>query len=81
MRALERGFKRHLDMTPNGYLRDVRLRRAREDLEISAPDVVTVAEVARRHGLFHFGRFAGSYRDQFGEAPSDTLRRVNTLLR
>jgi AraC-like DNA-binding protein len=81
VRALERGFRRHFDMTPGLYLRDVRLRRAREDLEVSGPDVVTVAEVARRHGFFHFGRFAATYRNRFGEAPSRTLRRVGKMLR
>jgi AraC-like DNA-binding protein len=81
VRALERGFKRHLDTTPALYLRDVRLRRAREDLEVSGPDVVTVSEVAQRHGFFHFGRFAATYRNRFGEAPSRTLRRVGKMLR
>jgi AraC-like DNA-binding protein len=74
VRALERGFRRHLDVTPHNYLREVRLRRARQDLEVSNSDYVTVAEVARRYGFFHFGRFAATYRDRFGEAPSDTLR-------
>nr|WP_237439896.1 AraC family transcriptional regulator [Amycolatopsis rubida] len=79
VRVLERGFRRYLDITPHNYLRDVRLRRARQDLEVSVPDAVTVAEVARRHGFFHFGRFAATYRDRFDEAPSDTLRRAGEL--
>jgi AraC-like DNA-binding protein len=81
VRALERVFKRHLGTTPGLYLRDVRLRRAQADLEVSGPDVVTVAEVARRHGFFHFGRFAATYRNRFGEAPSRTLRRVGKMFR
>ncbi|WP_158633131.1 AraC family transcriptional regulator [Amycolatopsis sp. WAC 01376] len=76
VRALEKGFKRHLATTPNAYLRDVRLRRAHADLSAGEPDVVTVAQVAQRHGFFHFGRFAATYRDRFGEAPSHTLRRL-----
>lgn len=76
VRALEKGFKRHLATTPNAYLRDVRLQRAHADLASGEPDVVTVAQVAQRHGFFHFGRFAATYRDRFGEAPSHTLRRL-----
>ena len=76
VRALEKGFKRHLATTPNAYLRDVRLERAHADLSAGEPDAVTVAQVARRHGFFHFGRFAATYRDRFGEAPSHTLRRL-----
>lgn len=76
VRALEKGFKRHLATTPNAYLRDVRLERAHADLSAGEPDTVTVAQVAQRHGFFHFGRFAATYRDRFGEAPSHTLRRL-----
>ncbi|MEU8418240.1 AraC family transcriptional regulator [Amycolatopsis japonica] len=76
VRALEKGFRRHLATTPNAYLRDVRLQRAHADLSSAEPDVVTVAQVAQRHGFFHFGRFAATYRDRFGEAPSHTLRRL-----
>jgi hypothetical protein len=31
--------------------------------------------VLARHGIWELGRFAGSYRRQFGESPSDTLYR------
>ena len=35
-----------------------------------------VAEVADRFGFTHLGRFAGTYRATFGEAPSTTLKRI-----
>lgn len=74
VRSLERAFRRDLGSTPSDYLRQVRLRRARELLQASATDAVTVGQVARRLGFVHPGRFAVLYRRAFGETPSETLR-------
>jgi len=74
VRTLQLGFQRDLDTTPATFLRQVRLARAHEDLVASRPgDGVTVAGVANRWGFHHVGRFAGYYRDRFGESPSTTL--------
>ncbi|HEY0449196.1 AraC family transcriptional regulator [Actinophytocola sp.] len=74
VRSLERAFRRDLGASPSAYLRQVRLRRAREVLLASATDAVTVGQVARRLGFVHPGRFALLYRRTFGETPSATLR-------
>lgn len=73
-RALFDGFRRFRDTSPMAHLRTVRLRRVRDDL-LSASEGVTVSAVASRWGFFEFGRFAGQYRQLFGETPSQTLRR------
>jgi AraC-like DNA-binding protein len=73
-RALYDGFRRFRDTSPMAHLRTVRLRRVRDDL-LEAPDVATVSEIASRWGFFEFGRFAGHYRQMFGETPSQTMRR------
>ena len=57
------------------YLRQVRLRRAREALSAADRDTTTVRAVAVSLGLLHMGRFAAAYREVFGETPSDTLHR------
>lgn len=76
VRALQLGFRRHLDSTPTQYLREVRLHRARDDLMVADPaSSVTVTEVAYRWGFTHPGRFADAYHKRFGEHPSETLRR------
>lgn len=74
-RALQRAFRRSMNMTPLGYLRSVRLDRAHDDLRTAdAGDGTTVGTVAARWGFGHPGRFAADYRTRFGRSPSDTLR-------
>jgi AraC-like DNA-binding protein len=75
VRALQEGFRRDLATPPMTYLRQVRLRRAREALVAADRDATTVGAVATGLGILHLGRFAAAYRAAFGEAPSDTLNR------
>lgn len=74
LRALQNGFQKSLQTTPMKFLRDVRLSRARRDLLAADAAVVGVAEIAYRWGFTHLGRFAGQYRQMFGESPSAALR-------
>ncbi len=74
VRALQEGFRRHLETTPLAYLRDVRLERVRAELTIGAPGATTVTDIAFRWGFVHLGRFSLAYRQRFGETPSETLR-------
>lgn len=76
VRALEEGFRRHLDTTPNAWLREVRLVQVREHLRTAADGgaCVSLHDIAHRYGFFHLGRFAAYYKARFGEAPSATLR-------
>ncbi|WP_424891246.1 AraC family transcriptional regulator [Streptomyces sp. XH2] len=74
-RALQEAFRRHVDTTPLGYLREVRLGRAHQELAAARGDGdVTVAEVAYRWGFNNLGRFSGYYQRRFGRPPSRTLR-------
>jgi len=77
VRSLQEGFRRHLGCTPMAYLQQVRLMRAHESLRLADPLRTTVAAIAHRWGFAHLGRFASTYRERFGEAPSDTLRRTD----
>jgi AraC-like DNA-binding protein len=63
-----------LGMSPGNYARLRRLNLVRSMLRRADPAAVTVAEIARRYGFSELGRFAGIYRDVFGEPPSTTLR-------
>lgn len=75
-RALQYGFRRHLDTTPLAYLRRHRLELARRDLHGADPARGdTVAAVATRWGFTNPGRFAAAYRAAYGVLPGETLRR------
>ncbi|GAA3222689.1 hypothetical protein GCM10010468_48620 [Actinocorallia longicatena] len=74
VRGLQAAFARHRDTTPSGYLRRVRLEGAHRDLQAADPTRGdTVAEIARRWGFPHPGRFSAVYRDAFGRPPKRTL--------
>ncbi|WP_204903333.1 helix-turn-helix transcriptional regulator [Mycobacterium riyadhense] len=73
-RALQYAFRRHCECTPMEYVRKVRLQYAHRDLAGSDVLATTVADVARRWGFGHLGRFAAYYRQAYGQSPHDTLR-------
>ncbi|QLY28571.1 AraC family transcriptional regulator [Nocardia huaxiensis] len=74
-RALQSGFRRHLDTTPLHYLRRVRLSRAHQELLAADPGSgATVETIAARWGFTHQARFAAWYREVYGVLPSRTLR-------
>lgn len=76
VRSLQAFFSEHLGITPMEYLRKVRLSRCRSAFQQAEPgDGQTVADIAFQHGFSHLPRFAAAYRKQYGESPSDTLRR------
>lgn len=73
VRALQAGFKTHLDTTPMAYIRRARLLRVREALVDGS--AASVTDAAMRWGITHLGRLSGDYRAVFGESPSETLQR------
>jgi len=76
-RTLETHFRTFLRTTPLGWVRQVRLTRARQQL-LQAGAEATVTGVAAANGFSQLGRFAGDYRRTFGEPPSATIRRART---
>ncbi|MFF9641795.1 helix-turn-helix transcriptional regulator [Kitasatospora aureofaciens] len=73
-RALQYAFRRHLDTTPLGYLRRVRLDAAHRDLLAADPATATVTGIAMHWGFAHPGHFASLYRAAYGRSPGRTLR-------
>jgi AraC-like DNA-binding protein len=53
----------------------VRLHRLRRASIADRPGETTVTDIASDPGFSHLGRLSAAYRRQFGELPSDTLRR------
>ena len=62
---------------PMAYLKKVRLNAARRMLLEAAPGV-SVTGAGFACNFFNLGQFASDYRSQFGELPSETLRRART---
>ncbi|MFD9894459.1 helix-turn-helix transcriptional regulator [Amycolatopsis sp. NPDC059027] len=74
IRTLQYAFRRHLGITPMGYLRRVRLHHAHQELMATDPTSgSTVTQIAARWGFFHPGRFATYYRTTYGRPPYRTL--------
>ena len=69
--TLERVFRRTTGLPPRTYVQSRRMNKARR-LLLSHGNEMTVAQVAIRCGLPHFGRFSRSYRTYFGDLPSQT---------
>ena len=74
LRSLELGFRDARKMTPTQAHRQVRLNAAREAL-LNPTASTSVTSVAISCGFLHLARFSSHYQLEFGEAPSQTLRR------
>ncbi len=78
-RTLTRAFRAIHGTTPLRHLHSLRLAEARRALLSTASANVT--QVAMRFGFRELGRFAVDYRAEFGESPSETLRRRSAASR
>lgn len=72
-RTLRYAFREYVGLSPVAYLRACRLNRVRAVLAASDPQETKITQVAMRFGFLHLGRFAGDYKQMFGEMPSETL--------
>ncbi|WP_328916655.1 MULTISPECIES: AraC family transcriptional regulator [unclassified Streptomyces] len=76
VRTLQLHFLNSLGCTPSQYLRDIRLRRVRDELLYPRSGGTTVTDIASAYGFYHLGRFSSLYRSVYAESPSETLRRT-----
>jgi len=76
-RTLIQHFRDFKGTSPMRYLRRARYRKVREALRDAEPEE-HITEIAAKWGFTHMGRFSVDYRRQFGETPSQTLRRART---
>lgn len=70
-RTLHRAFRFVFGETPYTYVQGARLHRIRDELR-TAGMASSVTAAANRWGVSELGRFAGQYRELFGELPSAT---------
>jgi AraC-like DNA-binding protein len=80
-RSLQIAFKGFLGVSPLQYLLARRLQFAQRELAAGPRGhrKSAITEAALSQGFDHLSRFAEHYRRLFGELPSQTLRRVQTL--
>ena len=75
-RNLQLSFKKYRDYTPMQFLRESKLKRAHKIILQKRDSNVTVKEVAISVGIFDLNRFGKYYLEQFGELPSETIRKA-----
>lgn len=74
-RSIFHSFKEHRRYSPMNFVKNVRLKHAREMLSARAHEM-SVTSVAFACGFGNLGHFAGDYKRAFGEMPSATLLRA-----
>jgi AraC-like DNA-binding protein len=73
-RTLREAFTREYDLPPTEYFRAWAIDQAHRQLVHSEHSAETVTGIAAELGFDHLGRFAGRYKQIYGESPSSTLR-------
>jgi transcriptional regulator GlxA family with amidase domain len=73
-RGLRNAFYDVCGMSPKRWMLAERLQSVRRALSDAGGPSATVTDIATDHGFYELGRFAVTYRETFGEAPSATLR-------
>lgn len=73
-RGVQRGFMDAYGMSPMAYLRSIRLKQIRAVL-LTAQDGSAISDIAKKWGFAHAGRFSQAYCREFGELPSETVRK------
>jgi AraC family ethanolamine operon transcriptional activator len=75
-RSLQDCFQDAFGISPSHFLRVARLNAVRRELKALAAtgQRVSIGDVAASWGFWHWSRFAGHYRELFGELPSQTLQ-------
>jgi AraC-like DNA-binding protein len=74
-RGLEKTFELRRGMSPMRFVAERRLAAAHRRLARAGPED-DVTSIATAVGISHMGRFAASYRQAFGETPSESLKRA-----
>jgi AraC-like DNA-binding protein len=77
-RSIFQSFREGRGYSPMSFLKQVRLRHAREMLAKPVSNTL-VTSVSFACGFGNLGRFANDYQKVFGETPSETLNRSKGL--
>ena len=75
MSSIHKAFRKYRGYSPMTYLKKIRLAHLRKSLLEGHPNT-TLTQQALDIGFGHLGRLSADYKRQFGESPSDTLRKA-----
>lgn len=75
-RALQLAFQQFRDTTPLGFLRQLRIHQARNELLAAKDTDIVIAAVAKRWGFSNMARFSALYLTVFGETPRQTVGKL-----
>lgn len=81
VRSLFNAFEAVTGLSPMAYLRAQRLNRVRDELLDSTRKSTRIIDVAGEWGFWHMGHFTSAYAAMFGETPSRTLLKSQSLSR
>lgn len=73
LRALQQNFQRSLKLSPQDYIKTVRLQGVHREL-LDPASARSIEEIAADWGFVNRGHFARQYRKTFGRLPSQTRR-------
>lgn len=73
-RKLEYSFRSQFDLSPAEYIRLIQLNDLRSALLDKSNRNFSIGDIAARFGIWHLGRLAQTYKNQFGELPSETRK-------
>jgi AraC-like DNA-binding protein len=73
-RGLRDAFYSVHGMSPKQWMLAERLKQVRSMLRGGESAPISVTGAATRYGFYELGRFAATYKEAFGEVPSETLR-------
>lgn len=79
-RTLLNSFNEVLGVSPNAYIKAIRLSGTRRALKSVSNISGDIGEIAFRWGFWHLSQFAKDYKMAFGELPSETRSRANAAL-
>lgn len=80
-RTLQNSFNEVLGVSPNAYIKAIRLSGTRKALKSVKSVSGDIGDIAFRWGFWHLSQFAKDYQMAFGELPSETRSRANAALR
>lgn len=75
-RTLQYTLKDYTGLSPAQFYKGLKLSLLRERLKISDPINTKINQLAHEFGFWHTAQLAVDYRNQFGELPSETLKRL-----